>query len=178
MSTLFAGYNIIEHDGSIKESTESFYFPDYQVDRTYTTLDGKSRNSQMYGQLNILNRNDKRTLSGKLTFVRKNAPDNFTSNLMDYTQYHEMNLISLNQTNQSGIMPTLELYGNFKLKNKQYIETTLKGSYSRNNYERNYQENEYTNYMLRLGCRYLEVVCDDGVDVDFDFVVAFSFAVV
>ena len=145
--TLFAGYNIIEHDGSIKESTESFYFPDYQVDRVYTTLDGKSKNSQLYGQLNILNRNDKRTFSGKLTFIRKNAPDNFTSNLMDYTRHHEMNLISLNQTNQSGIMPTLELYGNFKLRNRQYIETTLRGSYSRNHYERNYQENEYTNYM-------------------------------
>lgn len=145
--TLFAGYSMTEHGGMRTENHESFYFPDYQIDREYETLEGKVKNSQQYGQLNILNHNEERTLSGKFTFIRKKMPDNFTSGKMNYTRYYEATQYSFNQTNQSNIMPALELYGNFKLKDGKYIETTLRGSYSHNDYTRHYEENSYTDYV-------------------------------
>ena len=40
-------------------------------------------------------------------------------------------------------MPSLELYGYFNIKNNQYFEMTLNGSYANNEYIYMYQENQY-----------------------------------
>lgn len=141
--TLFGGYDMMDYSGQKKNSNEHFFFPDYQVERDYNTLDGKVKRNQQYGQLDILNRKEKRILSGKFTLVHNESPDNFSSGIMNYRGHYSMNQSSLIRSAASGIMPSLELYGNFRLKNKQYIETTLRGSYSRNKYDRNYKEDSY-----------------------------------
>ena len=141
--TLFGGYEMVDYSGRKRSSDEHFFFPDYQVERDYNTLEGKVKRNQQYGQLNILNRTKKRTLSGKFTLVHNESPDNFSSGIMNYKGHYSMSQNSLTRSAASGIMPSLELYGNFRLKNKQYIETTLRGSCSKNKYDRNYKEDSY-----------------------------------
>lgn len=142
--TLFAGYNMNKYDGDINDNHEFFIFPEYEVDRKVNTLTNKVKNNNQYVQLNIANQNEKRNLLGKISFVRNDAPDNFSRELLEYSGGYAMKRESSQATNQSGNMPSLELYGYFKLKNNQYIEATLSGNYSDNSYLYNYQEDDYT----------------------------------
>lgn len=141
--TVFGGYNMISYEGTKRESREHFSYPEYTVERMYHTTDGKRKTNQQYGQLNILNRTNARTLSGKFTLVHDKVPNNTSAGIMDYNKHYTMTQLSNSQTKSSAIMPSMELYGNFPLKNKQYVEVTLRGSYSNNTYDRQYQEDDY-----------------------------------
>ena len=74
--TLFAGHTMNNYDGTKNDNREHFVFSNYEVDRRTTTLENQMKNNSQYVQLNISNQNKKRTLLGKVSFVRSDAPDN------------------------------------------------------------------------------------------------------
>lgn len=141
--TLFGGHAYSKRDAVTRIKNEEFFFPDYAVSREYRTLGGENRNNRQYGQLNILSRKAARMLSGKFSLVRSHTPENSLTGQMEYDGHFSQNHASGDFSRQTGIMPGMELYGNFDLKNNQYIEVTARGSYARNTYRRSYTEDDY-----------------------------------
>ena len=160
--TLFAGHTMNDYDGTRNDNREHFVFTDYEVDRRSSTLENRVKNNSQYVQLNVSNQNKKRTLLGKVSFVRSDAPDNYSRDWLEYSGGYAMSRESYKRTEQSGINPKIELYGYFNLPKKQYIEAKVSGSYSDNNYYYTYDENEYSTmtnteesmYMLRGDLNY------------------------
>ena len=160
--TLFAGHTMNDYDGTRNDNREHFVFTDYEVDRRSSTLENRVKNNSQYVQLNVSNQNKKRTLLGKVSFVRSDAPDNYSRDWLEYSGGYTMSRESYKRTEQSGINPKIELYGYFNLPKKQYIEAKVSGSYSDNDYYYTYDENEYSTmtnteesmYMLRGDLNY------------------------
>lgn len=145
--TLFAGYSMNKYDGDLNDNYEHFVFPEYDIDRKTKTLNNKVKNNNQYVQLNIANQSKKHNLLGKISFVRNNAPDNYSEELVKYNSgEYAMKQVSNRTTRQSGNKPAIELYGYFDLKNKQFFEVSLSGNYANNTYSYHYQEDKYTIY--------------------------------
>ena len=68
------------YDGINTEGEELFHFAEQDIRRLTSTLDGNVKTNNQYVQLNVENRNDKRTLVGKLSFVRDEEPENYNRN--------------------------------------------------------------------------------------------------
>ena len=141
--TLFAGHSIEKYKDNKSENNETFYFPNYTINREYKTIDAKVKNDKQYVQLNIMNQNEKRTLLSKISLVHNNVPDNFQTDQMKYTGHYNLIQQSFSKTNQSNLAPTLNLYSNFNLGKKQSLETNIIGSYTNNIYNREYTENTF-----------------------------------
>ena len=141
--TLFGGYGMKEYDGINTEGEEIFHFAEQDIRRSTSTLDGNVKTNSQYAQLNVENRNDKRTLVGKLSFVRDDKPENYNRNRLEYEGANRMILESEKQERQRGLKPSLNLYGHFNLKHDQFIEATFTGTYTNNDYNYSYQENNY-----------------------------------
>lgn len=141
--TLFAGHNMEKYKDAKSKNNETFYFPNYTVNREYKTIDAKVKNDKQYVQLNIMNQNEKRTLLSKISLVHNNVPDNFQTDQMKYTGHYDLIQQSFSKTNQSNLAPTLNLYSNFNLGKNQSLETNIIGSYTNNVYNREYTENTF-----------------------------------
>lgn len=141
--TLFGGYGMKEYDGINTEGEEIFHFAEQDIRRSTSTLDGNVKTNSQYAQLNVENRNDKRTLVGKLSFVRDDKPENYNRNRLEYEGANRMIQESEKQERQRGLKPSLNLYGHFNLKHDQFIEATFTGTYTNNDYNYSYQENNY-----------------------------------
>lgn len=159
--TLFAGYSMNNHDGTMNDTQEHFLFSDHETDRHSATLENRVKNNSQYAQLNVANQNDKHSLIGKISFVRNDAPDNYNRSLLEYGK-GEKRQESFNYTDQRGWKSGVELYGYFKLNDKQFLETTIGGEYSDNTYAYTYRENSFSTlnnsdeglYELSLRCNY------------------------
>ena len=141
--TLFGGYGMKEYDGINTDGEEIFHFAEQDIRRSTSTLDGNVKTNSQYAQLNVENRNDKRTLVGKLSFVRDDKPENYNRNRLEYEGANRMIQESEKQERQRGLKPSLNLYGHFNLKHDQFIEATFTGTYTNNDYNYFYQENNY-----------------------------------
>ncbi|WP_321332743.1 TonB-dependent receptor [uncultured Bacteroides sp.] len=141
--TLFAGHSMSKYDGTKDETQEHFVFSDHETDRQSGTLESRVKNNSQYAQLNMTNQNDKRTLIGKLSLVRNDAPNNYAQNMLEYggTGIRQE---SFKNTDQSGLKSAIELYGYFHLNDKQFLEMTLGGNYTDNTYAYTYRENSYS----------------------------------
>ena len=142
--TLFVGHQINKYDGETEEMNENFHFPDREVVRHTATLENRVKNNSQYAQLNVKNNSEKRSLSGKLSLVRNDSPDNYIHNLLEYSDNSGERQEGYKYTDQSGLMPSLELYGYFNLAENQYLEANLAGDYTRNNYTYNYDEGSFS----------------------------------
>lgn len=144
--TLFGGYDMKRYDGINTEGEELFHFAEQDIRRLTSTLDGNVKTNNQYVQLNVENRNDKRTLVGKLSFVRDDEPDNYNRNRLEYEGANPTIQESETQETQRGLKPNLNLYGYFNLKHNQFIEATFTGTYTNNDYTYSYQENNYKTF--------------------------------
>ena len=145
--TFYGGANMNKYDGVRNEKTENFLFPDYTIHRQSGTDDSQVKNNQEYVQLNIQNQNDKRTLMGKVSFVRNDAPENYETSSLRYSGgYYEGEQHSRSETDQLGLMPSVSLYGNFNLSKTQQLEASVTGTYTDNTYTRDYTENEFLSH--------------------------------
>lgn len=140
--TLFAGHAMYDYDEDDNRSIESFVLGDRSFTRNETTEVDKRKKNQQYAQFNVLNQTGKRTLSAKMSFVHSGMPDNGRRGMLDYSDYYE-DVHSSSSTDQKSLVPSLELYGSFRLKDNQRLECSLPLSYTQNTYGRSYQENEY-----------------------------------
>lgn len=160
--TLFAGHAMTKYDGIQNEKIEHFHFPTHDISRITTTDDALTKKNNQYVQWNVENSNDKRILTGKLSFVHENAPGNYSQTFKSYADMPDKFVKSRNETDQHSLMPGFNLYGNFHLTPKQTLQVTLLGTYTQNQYERNYTEDSFRSatkaienlYSVRLDANY------------------------
>lgn len=141
--SLFAGHSMSDYDGTTDDTQEHFVFSDHETDRYSGTLESKVKNNSQYAQLNLANQNDRHSITGKLSFVRNDVPNNYSRSRLGYADSGQQQE-SFKNTNQSGWKSGVELYGYFQLNGKQFLETTLHGSYANNSYAYAYRENTYS----------------------------------
>lgn len=144
--SLFVGYNIHKYDNDGKRrNDETFLFPDEIIEKEATTEIDRIKKNQQYAQLNIVNQNKKRTLSAKVSFVQDNTPKNYQEELVNYSAYYD-NSQSISKTKQESLMPSINLYGSFQIKEDQYLEASLDATYTNNKYNRSYVENDFSSF--------------------------------
>lgn len=141
--TLFTGYSMKNHEGEFENMQENFFFSDHETKRSTRTLENRMKNNSQYAQLNISNIDEKRNLIGKFSVVRNNQPDNSYCSLLDYNNGQRQQK-SLRYTDELGWKYETELYGNFELANKQFLEMNFKGNYTKNTYSSSYQEEKFS----------------------------------
>lgn len=141
--TLFAGYKMAKYEGDRENQNEHFVFSEHETDRSANTLASRIKNNQQYVQLNVENKSDKRSLLAKVSVVRDEAPDNYRHSMVRYRDTGNSQE-SFRNTDQSGLKPEVELYGYFHLPKDQYLETRLTGSYAKNKYRYEYNENSFS----------------------------------
>ena len=141
--TLFCGYGMKKYDGINTNGEELFHFAEQDIRRLTSSLGGNVKTNNQYVQFNVENRNDKRTLVGKLSFVRDDEPVNYNRNRLEYEGTNPMIQESEKQEKQKGVKSHLNLYGYFNLKHNQFIEATFTGTYTNNDYLYSYHENNY-----------------------------------
>lgn len=144
--TFFGGHQMQEYEGVQNSMDEQFRFNEYDVFRHSATLDSKIKSNSQYGQLHIMNKNKKRTLLTKLSLVRSASPDVFQSSQLDYSGHYDFTQQSHSQKHSKSIMPGVHLYGNFNLKKNRWLEATLNGNYTHNDYTRDYTENNFQSH--------------------------------
>lgn len=142
--TLFAGYSMNKYDGEMNDIQENFTFSEYDINRKTTTLENKVKNNNQYVQLFLSHLNEQHNLAGRISFVRNDAPDNHSKEMLEYSKGYALNQESNRMINQQGKMPSVDLYGYFNLKNHQYVETSLSGSFTNSSYLYTYQEKDYS----------------------------------
>lgn len=141
--TLFAGHSM-EHNGGIRtDKKEAFYFPKQEISRTTHVDDAELNKNKQYAQLNINNSNDKRTLAGKISFVHQSMPDNYSKSVIEYDSTPINDINAKTETTQTALMPSLNLYGSFKLGQTQFLNIDLMATYTNNEYIRKYTERNY-----------------------------------
>lgn len=141
--TLFAGHSM-EHNGGIRtDKKEVFYFPEQEISRTTHVDDAELNKNKQYAQLNINNSNDKRTLAGKISFVHQSMPDNYSKSVIEYDSAPVNDISAKTETTQTALMPSLNLYGSFKLGQTQFLNVDLTAAYTNNEYIRKYTGRNY-----------------------------------
>ena len=144
--TLFVGHQQNRYDGETEDMNENFHFPNRDVVRHTATLENRVKNNSQYAQFNVKHNGEKRSLSAKLSLVCNDAPDNYIHNLLEYSDNSGDRQEGHKYTDQSGLMPSLDLYGYFNLNEKQFLEVNLSGNYNRNNYTYNYKEGSFSSW--------------------------------
>ena len=138
--TFFGGYSMNRYNDKQKE-TEFFHLGNKDIQRDIDTHNALTKNQKGYAQLNIDNRTEKRTLSGKFGLVWTDAPNNLINKSISYNKGSELTVDS--KTCLQSLMPTASLYGSFQLTPKQTLNISLKGNYTNNKYDREYAEGKY-----------------------------------
>ena len=141
--TLFAGHSMEHNDGIRTDKKEVFYFPEQEISRTTHVDDAELNKNKQYAQLNINNSNDKRTLAGKISFVHQSMPDNYSKSVIEYDNTPINDISAITETTQTALMPSLNLYGSFKLGQTQFLNVNLTATYTNNEYIRKYTERNY-----------------------------------
>jgi len=140
--TFFGGYNAKKYDGIKTERDETLIFPEYSVNRTTINNDADFSNNQQYAQFKVTNKAKKHNLSGIVSLVRNDIPHNDTDEFLVYSGYSNRSNLSVENINQRSLKPAIGLDGIFTPTANQRIRIMLNGSYTQNDYERNYEEKQ------------------------------------
>ena len=140
--SFWGGHTMQKYKGSIVDKNETILFPDYTVYRNRETTAGNYRNNQQYMQFKVSNVNKKRNLSAQIALVRNETPSDENYGLLDYSGHYTYSTRSTDSKQEQNLSPSLRLFGNFNIGKNQTLELTAKGSYTQNDYTRQYTENE------------------------------------
>lgn len=140
--SFWGGHTMQKYKGSIVDKNETILFPDYTVYRNRETTVGNYRNNQQYMQFKVSNVNKKRNLSAQIALVRNETPSDENYGLLDYSGHYTYSTRSTDSKQEQNLSPSLRLFGNFNIGKNQTLELTAKGSYTQNDYTRQYTENE------------------------------------
>ena len=139
---LWAGYSLENPKSSMNED-ESFIFPDYQLNRLQHYNNAANRQTEEYIQASISNRGRKYTwmLRGGMAW---NASRNDVNNGM--TEYWKTDaaikngsILDINTRNKS-YRPSVYFYGLHTFSNTKSLDYVFDGYYSRNDYDRLYND--------------------------------------
>ena len=144
---IFSGYNMQKYNGMETIKNEMFDLDDYSIFRNTMTEDATFKNTQQYMQFKVNNTTKKRSLSGFVSFVHDNTPHNNQNEMLAYlSELGNTSIRSVESVNQKSYKPAVSLDGIFNLNDKQRLRVMLNGSYSKNEYQRNYTErNQFYN---------------------------------
>lgn len=140
--SFWGGHTMQKYKGSIVDKNETILFPDYTVYRNRETTAGNYRNNQQYMQFKVSNVNKKRNLSAQIALVRNETPSDENYDLLDYSGHYTYSTRSTDSKQEQNLSPSLRLFGDFNIGKNQTLEFTAKGSYTQNDYTRQYTENE------------------------------------
>ena len=140
---LWAGYSL-ENPKSSMDENETFIFPDYQMNRLQHYNNADNRRTEEYVQASISNRGRKYIwmLRGGMAW---NASKNGVNNGM--TEYWKTaaaikngSILDINTRNKS-YRPSVYFYGLHTFSNTKSLDYVFDGYYSRNDYDRLYNDN-------------------------------------
>ncbi len=116
---------------------EHYYFPASNVARNMDSHTGRSREHNEYGQLRIQHKKGNNYMVGKLTLVNQTNPESTLDGTFDEngTPYSFDT-----EAKQGSLSPKLDLNAIVPLSDARQLTFGIHGKYSRNTYDRNYEE--------------------------------------
>lgn len=140
---LWAGYSL-ENPKSSMDENETFIFPDYQLNRLQHYNNADNRQTEEYVQASISNRGRK-----YIWMLRGGMAWNASKNGVNYgmTEYWKTaaaikngSILDINTRNKS-YRPSVYFYGLHTFSNTKSLDYVFDGYYSRNDYDRLYNDN-------------------------------------
>lgn len=138
---LWAGYSLENPKSSMNED-ESFIFPDYQLNRLQHYNNADNRQTEEYVQASISNRGRKNIwmLRGGMAWnASKNGVNNGMTEYWKTAAIKNGSILDINTRNKS-YRPSVYFYGLHTFSNTKSLDYVFDGYYSRNDYDRLYND--------------------------------------
>ena len=147
---LWAGYSM-ENPKSSMDEMESFVFPNYQLNRQQYYNNTNNKQTEEYIQASISNRGNKYIWMLRGGMAWNDIKDNVNNGMIDYwktnTSVKDGSLLDINSRNKS-YRPSVYFYGLHTFSNTKSLDYTFDGYYSRNDYNRFYNEDDMSFHSL------------------------------
>ncbi|MDD2493707.1 MAG: carboxypeptidase-like regulatory domain-containing protein [Tissierellia bacterium] len=105
--------------------------------------DNKSENNSKYLQFEVSNKSQKLNNRFRLSLVENKMPYNTQSGQTKYSYPQNIENKYKSNSESYGLMPNFDFYSEYQFKENQQLEIYLSGIYSKNNYKREYLENQF-----------------------------------
>lgn len=138
---VFAGYNLKSAAADRETKKEAFELQSSNIIREFNSLTGRNRNHGEYGQFTMQHATSRRFISVSTGIVS----DLSKSALQGLTAYYaplNINQRTFSDKKNKAISPKFSYYGQFNLREKDQLITTLNTSYSHSRYNYDYTTTE------------------------------------
>ena len=147
---LWAGYSL-ENPKTSMDEMESFVFPNYQLNRQQYYNNASNKQAEEYVQASISNRGKKYIWMFRGGMAWNDIKNNVNNGMIDYwkanTSVKDVSLLNINSRNKS-YRPSVYLFGLHTFSNTKSLDYTFDGYYSRNDYNRFYNEDDMSFHSL------------------------------
>ena len=141
---IWAGYSLENPKSSMNEN-EVFNFPDYQLNRQLFYNNAENRHTEEYVQASISNRGKKYIwmLRGGMAWndIRNNVNNGMTDYWQTKASVKDGSILNINSRNKS-YRPSVYFYGLHTFSDTKSLDYVFDGYYSRNDYNRFYNEDD------------------------------------
>ena len=147
---IWAGYSLENPKSSMNEN-EVFNFPDYQLNRQLFYNNAENRHTEEYVQASISNRGKKYIwmLRGGMAWndIRNNVNNGMTDYWQTKASVKDGSILNINSRNKS-YRPSVYFYGLHTFSDTKSLDYVFDGYYSRNDYNRFYNEDDESFHSL------------------------------
>lgn len=147
---IWAGYSLENPKSSMNEN-EVFNFPDYQLNRQQFYNNAGNRHTEEYVQASISNRGKKYIWMFRCGMAWNDIRNNVNNGMTDYWQtkasVKDGSILNINSRNKS-YRPSVYFYGLHTFSDTKSLDYVFDGYYSRNNYNRFYNEDDKSFHSL------------------------------
>ena len=147
---IWAGYSLENPKSSMNEN-EVFNFPNYQLNRQQFYNNAGNRHTEEYVQASISNRGKKYIwmLRGGMAWndIRNNVNNGMTDYWQTKASVKDGSILNINSRNKS-YRPSVYFYGLHTFSDTKSLDYVFDGYYSRNNYNRFYNEDDKSFHSL------------------------------
>ena len=147
---IWAGYSLENPKSSMNEN-EVFNFPDYQLNRQQFYNNAGNRHTEEYVQASISNRGKKYIwmLRGGMAWndIRNNVNNGMTDYWQTKASVKDGSILNINSGNKS-YRPSVYFYGLHTFSDTKSLDYVFDGYYSRNDYNRFYNEDDESFHSL------------------------------
>lgn len=142
---LFAGYNLKSAVADCVTKDETFELQSSDITRDFKSLSGRDRDHGGYGQFTVQNVTSRRIISvsaGIVSDLSKSVSQGIT------TYYEPLDISQKTSSDEKNraISPKFSYYGQFNVRGKDLLITTLSSSYSHSRYNYDYTADEESVY--------------------------------
>ena len=147
---IWAGYSLENPKSSMNEN-EVFNFPDYQLNRQQFYNNAGNRHTEEYVQSSISNRGKKYIWMFRCGMAWNDIRNNVNNGMTDYWQtkasVKDGSILNINSRNKS-YRPSVYFYGLHTFSDTKSLDYVFDGYYSRNDYNRFYNEDDESFHSL------------------------------